>query len=262
MPWRLALPAALLGLLLIKLLVLRPEASSAQTPVPTPTPQTNMCGPAQHSGGQTITVLNLQFTLPAPGDYSSAFARLSSGETLVRVCYLQGNSEILFRQDGSERNRMVNNAAAANVLNAIAASVKTVSATPALTPTPSAGICAAGTYVSSGGELTLASGVKLTLPTPGDYFLLLRPATASPWVAVCYVQGNAAVYLTEGECRETQRTPASSAANAVLDQIVRSCVPAGATSAPPAGMPGGGTQPPVIRPPDTGSAGLLAIEGD
>jgi hypothetical protein len=136
MSCRFALPAALLALVVATFLIFRPETSLAQTPVGTATLQTGMCGPAQHSGGQTITVLNLQFTLPAgPGQYSSSFGRLSTGETIVRVCYLQGNSAIVFSQDGSERSRQVNDASAAAVLNSIAASVR-VQAPPATTPGP------------------------------------------------------------------------------------------------------------------------------
>jgi hypothetical protein len=245
----------------------RPAPLRAQVPAPSPTPagESNSCGPADYRGGQTITVLNLQITLLAPGDYSVGLGKADPLGTFVRICYVQGDSSVFFKADGSERNRVVNNASASAVLNEIARSVRVVA-----TPTPASGGCPGPGSIPGGRTVLLVNGLSVSLPANGDYFVLITPAGGQDTlVGVCYVQGEATVYFSINECKEVRRTSAGAAANAILDQIVRSCtreVPPTLATPQPVVTPTGTVPPPTvplpgIRPPDTGSGGLVASSG-
>jgi hypothetical protein len=133
----------------------------AQEPSPTPGPLTpvvptpggtgDICGTPQYAGGQTINVLNLRIVLPTAGDFTANFGVSNPGGQFVRVCFVQGNSAVVFNLEGKETNRIVNSSSAAEMLDQVVRSVQVVPSTaiPA-TAQPSTATPAAPTPTTSG----------------------------------------------------------------------------------------------------------------
>ena len=104
--------------------------------------------------------------------------------------------------------------------------------------------------------------VRVTPPGGGTYdFAILPPSSAESQFRICYIEGNAVVFVSL-ECREIRRVNPGTNANAgaVLDAIVDSCevIAPTATPQPAVTATAAPTQAPTafITPPDTGDAGL------
>jgi hypothetical protein len=104
--------------------------------------------------------------------------------------------------------------------------------------------------------------VQVTPPGGGTYdWALLPPSSAESQFRICFIEGNALVFISL-DCREIRRVNPGTAANAnaVLDAIVDSCevIAPTPTPQPAATVTVAPTQAPrpVITPPDTGDSGL------
>ena len=147
----------------------------------------------------------------------------------------------------------------------------TAPATATATPTPISATATAtaqarlcSTPGTAGGvPIEVVRGVVRVTPPGGGTFhwSITPPTSAEADFSVCYIEGNARVFISL-ECREIRRqNPGNNAtANAVLDSIVASCQRIAPTSVPTsaAGTPVPTATPirSTITPPDTGDAGL------
>jgi hypothetical protein len=75
----------------------------------------------------------------------------------------------------------------------------------------------------------------------------MLPAGEQGILTVCHIETDSRVGIDASTCRETGRTVTDPAAHPILDQIVATakCTPSV-------------TSTPVVRPPDTGNAGLAS----
>jgi hypothetical protein len=114
-------------------------------------------------------------------------------------------------------------------------------------PTPDAAICQG--IETDGGQTLIIANVQITLPD-GDFTRSIAPPTdpASAF-SICDVETGATVTISGTDCEEVSREADSDAGEAILDEIVHSCVvvppnvpPPGVEACPPGGTPFDGGQ--------------------
>lgn len=266
-----ALTLALGAVLVVTLLTASSGALLAveETPAPLPPPVTPTPGPTTsgpslvnptggpvcsaqgaYPAGQIVDVLNLRIRLPATGTYNVNFGIADPGGEFIRVCYVEGNAAIFFARDGRETSRRLSDSSAPSlvtpVFDEIARNVQLLSPPP--TPQPRCH----GRGATTGAPHVQVGGIAFDLP-PGD-FVITRNNDEFATVSICYIQGNVAMLMHTIACSVLSRDTGSTQANAVLDQIVRSCTVTATPALPQPNTPVRG----AIRPPDTGDAGLVA----
>ncbi len=222
--------------------------AAAQEPTPEPTPEWPRClGDAGSPGGRAIDVANgIQVTIPA-GHYQQVV--MPPHSDVFALCHLETGALVTI---SIETCREVSRRAATPEANAVVDQI--VSSCKLPPARPSEPYCPAGTAVTGGRDLTIDERLRVTLP---DATFVIsyddrRPGT----VTVCKVLANGlsmdySVTLSFTDCNKV--SAATLTDFALADRLAASCVLLESGSGTPAGSG-------IIRPPDTGNAGLLITD--
>ena len=196
------------------------------------------CSGTDH-GGQTITAVNgIRVTLPPGGQYGVRIPP-PHGANDFTICHVGSDSSVTISISPpcQEVRRTLHDPDAAAILDEI---VRSCRVPPLPTPTPCTGDV-------PGDQLLTVGAIKIALP-PGSFGVTTLPASDYVLtVTICTVADGSSVRLSTIDCDESYRQQETAASARILDQIAQSCA---VTGTPPNG----------IRPPDTGDAGLRAME--
>ena len=208
------------------LLVVTYTYVTAQEPTPQPTPMYPRCieGFPGQKGGMTIAAGNgTRFTIPEGSSFQVLVTPPGSSE--INMCHIESKSTITISFNCEEIDRTLGDPSGGPVLDELMASC-----------VPTSALECSGNYHGAQ-TIIVVSGIRVTFPKDGQYGVRIPPPHGANDFTVCHVGSDSSVTISiSPPCQEVRRTVHAPPAEAILDEIVRSCrVPPPPTPTPCSG---------------------------